>query len=358
MVIGLSIGLPGRFSAWCDAAVAAVLGSGARIETVPSLSDMFGYGGIPASLDAIARCLIAADAPHLVMGLRQPDERLRLALAETGVRFVVALDLPIRAVADLLETTDADPIRAVRAVANSCAAVMRFPPLPGALLLHADATRAAPDVAITALASHLGAALDEAEPARIAARLATNPPHAADSEMAFREFSETARHTMQAALSGYQECFAGQGMGQLVWSRDLFLAGSGDERAGDILELAGGARILVVGPYMHIPPGSWTARIYLGVSPEAAGCPLLIEAYAGAALGAARLEPVSGGIFTAEMNIAIGDTCERPVEFRISVAADEAAGRLAFGRVVLQPATMRRPDAVTGLEELTDALGL
>ena len=209
---------------------------------------MFGYGGIPASLDAIARCLIAADAPHLVMGLRQPDERLRLALAETGVRFVVALDLPIRAVADLLETTDADPIRAVRAVANSCAAVMRFPPLPGALLLHADATRAAPDVAITALASHLGAALDEAEPARIAARLATNPPHAADSGNDLSGVSETARHTMQAALSGYQECFAGQGMGQLVWSRDLFLAGSGDERAGDILELAGGARILVVGP--------------------------------------------------------------------------------------------------------------
>src|SRR4051794_16078742 len=121
------MGLPGRFSAWCEAALAALLGPGTAVETVPNLSEMLEYARISPSLEAIARCLISTAAPHLVVGIRKPDERLRSALAQTGTRFVVALDMPKRAVADASEAAGADLNRTIRAVANSCAAVMRFP---------------------------------------------------------------------------------------------------------------------------------------------------------------------------------------------------------------------------------------
>jgi hypothetical protein len=51
-------------------------------------------------LDQVAVSLIETSAAHLAVGARQPDERLRAALAAANARFVVALDDPRVTVAD------------------------------------------------------------------------------------------------------------------------------------------------------------------------------------------------------------------------------------------------------------------
>lgn len=317
---------------------------------------MVGYQPTPAPLERIAQALIANDSDHLVISVRQPDERLRAALAETRLRFVVALDDPHQAAGEFLDETGADPNLATRAIANSCAAVMRYTALPGALALRSEAARADPIGTVAALARHLGLSPGDAELARVATGIAKLWPSGSDGA---ERFPAAARKTMHAALAGYEESFAGKTLGQLAWNRELFAAADPDKRATDILDLSGGARIIVFGPYIHLPPGSWTARVYLGLSPEAAGHTLLIDAYAGAELAAASLQPASGGIYATDVNFALDEeSCEHPVEIRVTVTQHDAKGQLAFGRVVLQVQAMRRPDTIAGLEEFASVLDL
>ena len=127
-MIFFSIGLPGRLAEWCDAVLARLAGTDGQaiLTTWPPLTRMFGYDEIAPVLDQVAVSLIETGATHLVMGARQPDERLRAALVAVNARFVVALDDPRIAVADILGSTDSDLRAVARAVANSCPLVMRY----------------------------------------------------------------------------------------------------------------------------------------------------------------------------------------------------------------------------------------
>lgn len=355
----LSIGLPGRFADWCDAAVAALAGPDTLVRAVHEPSELLGHGPLPAALDRIGRLLIAARSPGLVVSLRQPDGVLLSALAETGARFLVALDHPHQAAADLLDAAGGPPVPAIRAVANSCATVIRFAPLPGCLLLHADTARADPIGTLAAIAGHLGLTAGASDFAGIAASLAAVWPGAAQPQDWAERVPAAAHKTMRAAFAGYEQCFAGRGLGELAWNRELFFTADPDKQATDILDLGGGQRTLIFGPYMHLPPSSWNAQVYVGVSPEAVGQTLLIEAYAGGELAAVSLQPGSGGIFATEVSFAVDEEiAARPIEIRVSITQHDAQGRLAFGRVVLRPQAMRSPDAIAVLDDFAAALDL
>lgn len=321
---------------------------------------MLGFDRLPPVLDEVGRFLIGTDAANVVIDARQPDAALRRALADTGARFVVALDHPSLAAADMLADTGADVRLIARAVATSCALLMHYSPLPGALTIHSDGARFDPAGTVAAIAHHLGIAIDGEAARRIVDELALGGITAALPRPDWAaSIPEDARNTVGGALSTYAECFAGRGFGRIVWSRDLFFAGESQRRATEVMELSGGARVLINGPYIHLPAGSWTAQVHLGVSPEAAGQILLIEAYAGAQLAAATLQPGSGGVFVAGINFGFGEPGRDPIEIRVSVTQDDAKGELALGRVVLQLAeNLRRSDAIGSWEDIKRALDL
>jgi hypothetical protein len=347
-MIFFSIGIPGRFSDWCDSVIAALAGSDVVLERYPELSDMIGYAPLGSPLDQAALTLIRADLTHLVMGVRQPDERLRAALAETNAPFVVALDHPRRAAAELLADTNAEPRAVTRAIANSCGSVVRFPQLPRALLLHADQVRADKAGTVAAIARHLGLVADDAA--------IENLPVPPDWETGLpiqdeAEIPPAAQRTMGGAFAGYDECFAGRGLGQLVWNRDLFIVNDPHKGPMEVLDVSGGARILIYGPYIRLAPGPWVAQVYLGFSADAAGQTFLIDVFAAGQLAATSLRPTRGGALTAELHFFLTERIDQGVEIRVTVPNDDAKGRLAFGHVVLTPANRRHPDAGTEWEE-------
>src|SRR5262249_8582821 len=139
-VIFISVGLPGRFAQWCDAVIGQLAGhSGASVvvKPWPALADMLGYHAIAPALDGAAFTLLrAGDIVHLVVGVRQPGRGLLAALTDTNAPFVVSLDHPRTAAAEILAEINAEPRAVTRAVANSCAPVLRYPSLPRALLVH------------------------------------------------------------------------------------------------------------------------------------------------------------------------------------------------------------------------------
>ena len=135
------------------------------VKAWPSLDDMLGYEGISSALEEAALTLIGTDATHLVIGARHADERLLATLAETDARFVLALDDPRMAVADILAETGAEFCAVTRAVANSCPLLTRFSSLPGALTIVGQGGDSDAAAAVSAMARHLRIIINESEAA-------------------------------------------------------------------------------------------------------------------------------------------------------------------------------------------------
>ena len=358
-MIFFSIGLPGKFADWCDTAtglLAGHLGGTVTVTVWPSLNDMFGYHMISSVLDEVALRLIGSSATHLVMGARLADERLCAALAETNARFVVALDDPRFAAADILAATNAEARMVARAVANSCSLVTRYASLPGALTMYADRERADPTAAIAAMAHHFGIEVDDAAVNSIADDLAAAGHDGAltraDDEWS-RRVPVAAHKMLNGALAGYRDQLGGGDLGQIIWTRDLFIAAGQAGNLTESLEASKGSPIcpIIYGPYIHLPAGSWTARVVLGFSPEAAGHTFLVDAFSGRQLGSTSFQPERAGVYTVDINFSLDGPDGRGLEIRVWVWSDHARGQVAFGHVMLRPLAMRQPDAITGSQD-------
>jgi len=176
-LIFFSLGLPGRLAEWCDAVLvrlASRLPGGASLTTWPPITKMLGYDGIAPVLDQVAISLIETGAAHLVMGARQPDERLRASLTATNSRFVVALDDPRCAVAEILGDSNADLKAVTRAIANSCPLVMQCANSPGAITIRGHQAEFDAVGAVSAIAQHFELSLDDGEAERIVEELAVH----------------------------------------------------------------------------------------------------------------------------------------------------------------------------------------
>lgn len=363
-MIFLSVGVPGRFAAWCEGVVAQLagaLGGGVATLAWPQLEEMTRILPLPGALETIARRLIEVTSNHLVIGLHQPDDRLLTALSAAGARFLVALDDPRAAVAEILAESGSELGLATRAVANCCPLVMQFAAQPGALALQAKAVRADPSAAVVAIAGHLGLGLSRPRIRRIAERIAASElTRTLAAAPAAAALSASAQRVVDGALAGYAELFGGGVLDQIIWRRELFiLFVDGFVRPTGIIDIAGPPRTLIYGPYIHLPPGRWSARIILGVSPDAAGNSLLIDAFADTRqLGHSVLVPTVGGVHAADIDFSVDEPSEKGLEIRVLVTNQKPRGRLALGQVVLQPLAARQPDAFSGSEAFEAVLDL
>lgn len=356
-MIFFSLGLPGRLAEWCDAVLARLAGTagGAILTTWPPLTKMLGYDEITPVLDQVAISLIETSAPHLVMGARQPDERLRAALTAVDARFVVALDDPRIAVADILGSANSDVRAVTRAVANSCPLVMRYASSPGAITIRGYQKDFDAVSAVAAIARHFELSLGDGQAERVVEELAADglcyAPRALEEEAAAQP-SEMGDKIVEGALAAYAKCFAGDDLGTIIWPRELFIV-NGDSGQGltDALDVRGGLRILIFGPYIHLPAGSWTARVVLGFSAEAAGHTFLVDAFSGRQLGSTSFQPERGGVYTVDINFSLDEPSGQGVEIRVWVWSDYARGKVAFGHVILRPLAMRQPDVVAGPQD-------
>jgi len=355
-LIFFSLGLPGRLAEWCDAVLARLAGTDGQaiLTTWPPLTRMFGYDEIAPVLDQVAVSLIETGATHLVMGARQPDERLRAALVAVNARFVVALDDPRIAVADILGSTDSDLRAVARAVANSCPLVMRYASSPGAITIRGCQSDLDAVSAVVAIARHFELTLGDGEAQRIVEELAARglcyAPGALGEGAGQRP--ETGHKIVEGTLAAYAKCFAGDDLGAIIWQRELFIV-NGDSGQGlaDTIDVRGGLRILIFGPYIHLPAGSWTARVVLGFSPEAAGHTFLVDAFSGRQLGSTSFQPERAGVYTVDINFSLDEPSGHGVEIRVWVWSEYARGRLAFGHVILRPLAMRQPESITGSQD-------
>jgi hypothetical protein len=343
-MILLCLGLPGSFAEWCDAVLLRLARrmNGMVAEAVhPSLDELLGYRPVISTVDAVGLILLGTSASHLVVGARQPDAQLRAALEETKARFVLALDDPRATVYDLALKRDIPLSRITRAVANSCPFLISYVSMEGALALHVSDAASDPRGAAAAIARHLDIQVNEAEIAGIVGDLAfagIAPRRSENGPHPNAAFSEAGRKMVDGALAAYAQYFAERSMGPIIWTRDLFILGEdGTRQPTRPLDISGGSRILIYGPYVHLPPGRWSARVLLGFSKESAGYTFFVDVFAGAQIGVTRVQPAGTGIFDAEITFSLEGPHDIGIEIRVVLGEMAKAGQMAFGHVVLTP---------------------
>lgn len=330
-MIFLSIGLPSRFAEACDRIAAELVAD--------SLGSVEAISG--NTLEEIAVSAIQSNGGHFVVGARQPTEKLRAAVEASGNGFVLTLDDPRLALHNLVARHGMDWKAATRATASSCAFIMACAGSPYARVLRADREGHEPSRIAPLIAEALRLPIP-ANRATFYAQLLLDA-RLPEARQEFEEWWATVapadRELAGDTLGGYVDFFAGGRLSELTWARELlFLGDRPAEPIGKVVELAGAVRNLAFGPYIALPPGRWSATVSLAVSQEAGDIIFSVEMLAGArcvCLATTTGAPDSRGIFVAALQFGIDRATEQPVSLRVANLRAAAAGRVAFGRVIL-----------------------
>ena len=347
-MIFFSIGLPGHFAAWCDAAIARLVEIG--LGPVELMS--------ARSADEIAVALIRSTAPHLVIASRQPAPSLCTLLGDSGGPVIVALDDPRRALRDLTSEQGIELRTAIREVACSSAAALVCARLPGAVTVQPGRDRRAAAGLISTLAQSCGLGLGDKELAGVAAAV-SHPANSGPIEPWWSALDPDERALADGALAAYVDQFRGGGFGEIVWDQTLFwLAADPSRHAAGAIDIGGDTGRLVYGPDIGLPPGDWAATVTLAVSREAAGIGFDIEvwaAYHHTPLARASVIADARGLCSATLSFGIAAPTAQTISFSIANTAPAPGGRLALGKVTLAPS---RGDGSDIPSELSMVLGL
>lgn len=334
----LSIGLPSRFGEWCDA-VTALLVRRALGEVEPVNAN---------TLEEFSAVIMKARAPYVVLGSRQTLGRLWAALKESERALIVAFDDPRLAIENLVVRGGFDFLEATRITARSCASILSCAALPGALVLGAAAA-ADPLATAMAIARHFDLAIAPEEVAEIVRALedAHFYPFCPAGKSWWESLDEQQRVLAGGATVPFSARFAGGELRPITWERDFFYMdedrpGGQRQPASRPADVTGRPRIVIYGPYLTLPPGSWSATIALGFSPEAAELSYLVEVYSDRALAQTRIQPGQQRVVEVNLNFAIDEPTM--MEFRIANERAAFDGKLALGHVIVSPHTDIRPE--------------
>lgn len=322
------VGPPGRFAEWCGAVTSRLA------EAVLERS-----GAIRANtLEEIARNLLRSGISRGVISAFQPGGRLRRALAEAGRPFIVALDDPRAALADLVVRRGTGIATATRMVASGCAASLCFCETPGALVLRADRDGKDPLSAAAAIARHLEIDIGDGEIADIVGSLGAGSDLLDPSEVVawWNGLAPGERSLAEGAIGPYLDGSAVGEAGQITWASELFFVGDRPtEPVTGNIDITGRVRCLLRGPQILLPPGHWSLSVALHVSPEAAEHRFLLEVTAGTTLSRTIIQPGDAGTIRADLTLMLEELPERPIDLALSNERPAFAGQLSLLNVTL-----------------------
>jgi hypothetical protein len=345
-----SLGLPSPYADRCD----AILG---RLAAAA-----LGETGIIAAntIEEIARGALKSPSSHLVVSSRDPMAGLLTALASAGRPFLLVLDDP-RASCRELMARGIDWRTAARTTANTCAALLAYATMTNAFVLRAGSGGGLSAETMGAIAGFFGLALSDADLAGIAATQSDHPAQETDPavEEWWNSLDRIAQETIEGALRGYIDHFRGKDLGPLIWNRELFFIGDQPHQPANVaVDVSGGERYLLFGPYIALPIGNWSATIALAVSRAATDLSFRVEAAAGPdcrCLGEATFQAARSGVCKVVFDFAVDETTVQPIQIRVFNRRMAFRGELAFGQAVLQ---RRRLVSAKVAAELMTALGL
>ena len=343
------IGLPGRFTEWCDAAAAEI----ARRALGPT--ELIRGN----TLEEISLALIHTGASRAVVASRQPGGRLRSALVEAGRSFLVVVEDPRTALAEAVHRQPNDVAAAAQLVASSCAGITRYVSSPGALALFRDRDGSNPVITARAIAHHLALNVSDADIVEIVDDLAGAGLTFERSGVAvqWHGLGVEEQRVVDGAIGPFVTYLATGNLSPIIWERELFFLGDRPtERATGVIDVTGRARRLLDGPYIMLPPGSWSLSLRVLFTRETTEHDFLLEVVADRPVASRTIRPHAEGAFEVDLAFTIEDTTDHPIAIRLSTQRAAFDGTVAVVGAVLT--THGAPLAETGSAAVAAAAAL
>jgi hypothetical protein len=341
------IGLPSRFGEWCEAVAARLVEHTlGPIEAIHA-----------DTIDQFMAPAIRSGASQIIVISHEITGRLWTALAEAGRPFILAFDHPHHALHNLVARHGVEFLEAARSVAKSCASVAGCAAMPEALALYADRDAADPLATAAAIVRHFSLPIDDAEIADLLGPLAEADlrPDREEHLSWWQQLDDGQRALVSGAVDPYLARFAGGDLGTITWERDLFYMNEEppaeiDPPASRPIDITGRPRYLLYGPYITLPPGSWSATMALGFSAEAAELAYVVDVCSGGETILASSAVPPGVERVVELSLNFSIAAPDMIEIRIMNERAAFDGRLALGHVVLAPVGTIRPETRSYLE--------
>jgi hypothetical protein len=322
------IGLPGRFTEWCD----AVTGEIARRALGPTelvRADR---------LEEISLWMIRTGASRGVVASRQPGGRLRSALVQSGRTFLVVVEDPRTALAEAVQLQGKDVATAAQLVASSCAGITRYVSSPGALALFRDRDGSNLLSTARAIARHLALDVSDADLVEIISDLATAGLtfERSDGAVQWDGLGVEEQRVVGGALGPFVTYLATGDLPPIIWEPELFfLADRPGERATGLIDVTGRARRLLDGPHIMLPPGSWSLSLKLLFSRETTEHDFLLEVVADRQVASRTIRPQAEDLFEVDLAFTLEPTTDHPMAIRLSTQRAAFDGTVAVVGAIL-----------------------
>jgi len=316
------VGLPGRFTEWCDA-VSAQIARRALGPTELVRAD---------TLQEIALWIMRTGASQGVVASRQPGGRLRSALVEAGRTFLVVVEDPRTALAEAVSRIPSDMAAAVQLVASSCAGITRYVSSPGALALFRDRDGGDPLTAARTIADHLALDVSDADIVEIVNELAAAGQtfECGDGAARWDGLGVEERQVVDGAIGPFVTYPTTGDLPSITWERELFFLGDRPgERATGSIDVTGRARRVLDGPYIMLPPGSWSLSLQLRFSRETTEHDFLLEVIADRQVASRTIRPQAEGAFEVNLPFSLEATTDHPIAIRLSTQRAAFDGTVA-----------------------------
>lgn len=141
---------------------------------------------------------------------------------------------------------------------------------------------------------------------------------------------------MKTALASYAGVFSGRFPPEVVWPVSLFTCPD-VEHWREPIDLTGPARAVMYGPYLHLPPGGWVARVEFEIDEALSGVEAATDVFISEVLVQKVFLMPAKGIFAYELAFAVSDP-RHAVEIRLFTKRSAIEGRLLVRSVTVRPA--------------------
>jgi hypothetical protein len=141
---------------------------------------------------------------------------------------------------------------------------------------------------------------------------------------------------VQRCLAGFEPMMTRKAVDYVEWPREVFLDA---DREGIPLcreiDLTGPARLLLFGPFLHLPKGSWTASTTFEVSKNFSGNILKIDIYYEGVIGEWECSMPKEGVYNFDLRFNIPEP-RFPIQMRFYIQQGAIEGSFDLKRVVLR----------------------
>lgn len=273
----------------------------------------------------------------VVMATDFPDADLAEFLSASGLPVIVFADAPEIMLNWTMRSRELQPDRAARLCSRICSAVAPSLTAKRRLSVIPEATSA--DI-VARLVEFLwpgqGRRLraDKVDFSAVAGdaerqRIVSATPFAADLSCL----------TLARGLAAYADVTLGHAPEAIDWPLLLFTRPDG-RRWGEPIELAGPARALMYGPYMHLPVGEWSARVEFELAGVLSGAEASADVRIDEVVAETAFALPQAGVYAYDLAFRVRDP-HRPVEIRLFLRKSAIEGLLLPHSVTLMPARVR-----------------